>query len=147
MPPRLFTASCLAAIAISVNTILTSSCFAFTPSIRHHVVVCDVVAKAAAVTAKQMYCSQSPLYSVKPTSSDNAERISVFEYEHKYHRFNRDIFAKSNCWGRRPFLMRGAFDPNLLMGTTSANEDSAWPSWDDVVNIAADDDSESRCVL
>lgn len=43
--------------------------------------------------------------------------------------------------------MRGAFDPNLLMGTTGENEDSAWPSWDDVVNIAADDDSESRCVL
>lgn len=64
--------------------------------------------------------------------------------------FNTKIFASSNCWGKRPFLMRGAFDPTQLMmsddTTEDDNDDAAWPSWKDVVEIATDDESESRII-
>lgn len=70
----------------------------------------------------------------------------------QHHRFNAKVFASSNCWGRRPFLLRRAFDPNLLLDRCSGENDDdgseetifAWPSWDEVVEIASDDDSESR---
>ena len=67
-------------------------------------------------------------------------------------RFNAKIFASSNCWGKRPFLMRGAFDPTQLMMSDDNtkddddNDDAAWPSWEDVVEIATDDESESRII-
>ena len=70
------------------------------------------------------------------------------------HGFSAHIFASSNCWGSRPFLVRKAFDPELLLSREDGDnhEDDedreeiihAWPSWKDVVEIAADDDSESR---
>ena len=73
----------------------------------------------------------------------------------QHHRFNAKVFASSNCWGRRPFLLRRAFDPNLLLDRCSGENDDdgseetifAWPSWEEVVEIASDDDSESRWVL
>jgi len=65
--------------------------------------------------------------------------------------FQAQKFASSNCWGCRPFLFRGAFDPALLLDRCQEdiNRDDAtiiyaWPSWEDVVEIAADVDSESR---
>ena len=73
----------------------------------------------------------------------------------------KDIFASSNCWGRRPFLLRGAFDPNALLGIFGDEEDDVevgaeeddqflldtpWPSWKDVVDIASDDEAEARYV-
>ena len=69
--------------------------------------------------------------------------------------FNAKVFASSNCWGRRPFLMRGAFNPAdlLLMDDNVDNtedvEDESmyagqWPTWEEVVDIASDEDSESR---
>ena len=61
------------------------------------------------------------------------------------------IFASSNCWGRRPFLLRHAFNPTdlMLLGDDVDDDDDdvdapPWPSWEDVVEIAADEDSESR---
>ena len=73
--------------------------------------------------------------------------------------FNTKIFASSDCWGKRPFLMRGAFDPTQLMSDDNTkedddkyevndddNDDAAWPSWKDVVEIATDDESESRII-
>ena len=51
--------------------------------------------------------------------------------------FSARAFASSDCWGRRPLLIRGAFDPYPLLGR-------AWPSWEEVVEIAGDVDSESR---
>jgi hypothetical protein len=50
--------------------------------------------------------------------------------------FQAQKFASSNCWGCRPFLFR---DINRDGATIYA-----WPSWEDVVEIAADVDSESR---
>ncbi len=64
--------------------------------------------------------------------------------------FNAQSFASSNCWGCRPFIFRGAFDPTLLLcpgrDEVDTDESHAWPSWEDVVEIAADDDSEARYV-
>jgi hypothetical protein len=71
------------------------------------------------------------------------------------HGFTAQAFASSNCWGRRPLLFRGAFDSTLLHcrgeeddADVDIRDDSsityAWPSWEDVVEIAADVDSESR---
>ena len=88
------------------------------------------------------------------TNNDDANDI---------HRFSAEVFASSNCWGRRPFLMRGAFDPTLLLDGGSHRENNndeadgeeeeeeedvfAWPSWEEVVDIAADDEAESRYAL
>ncbi len=73
--------------------------------------------------------------------------------------FNARLFASSDCWGRRPLLVRGGFDPYPLLGHNSrlGGEDSdldgesstsssfaPWPSWEEVVDIASDVDSESR---
>ena len=50
-------------------------------------------------------------------------------------------------------MMRGAFDPSALLldradggaGDGGGGESvPAWPSWEEVVEIAADEDSESR---
>ena len=73
--------------------------------------------------------------------------------------FNTKIFASSNCWGKKPFLMRGAFDPTqlMMMADDTAKEeeeeeddddieDATWPSWEDVVEIATDEESESRII-
>ena len=75
-------------------------------------------------------------------------------------RFSARTFASSDCWGRRPLLVRGAFDPDLLSGRRAvvdgedaggggvsagpATPAAAWPSWEEVVEIASDVDSESR---
>lgn len=70
----------------------------------------------------------------------------MYEHDNQDETFNRDVFAKSNCWGRRPFLMRRAFDADALMNENDDDdEESAWPSWEDVVDIASDEESESRC--
>lgn len=85
------------------------------------------------------------LYSKESDSiSRNSKTITVYEYNEEDQRFNKEIFANSNCWGRRPFLMRGAFDPESLMAGRDEYGDAAWPSWDDIVDIASDDESESR---
>jgi hypothetical protein len=84
--------------------------------------------------------STLPLYS-------STDRITVYEHDNQGETFNRDVFAKSNCWGRRPFLMRRAFDADALMDENDDDDkESAWPSWEDVVDIASDEESESRCV-
>jgi 50S ribosomal protein L16 3-hydroxylase len=59
------------------------------------------------------------------------------------HLFNAALFSSSKAWGRRPFLLRNAFDPEKLIEFAST---SPWPSWQDVVDIASDDDAESRVI-
>ncbi|KAL3791103.1 hypothetical protein HJC23_012088 [Cyclotella cryptica] len=80
------------------------------------------------------------------SAPEDTSKPSVYEYNGQCHRFNGEVFAKSNCWGRRPFLMRGAFDPGLLLDKNICGDDNSWPTWDDVVDIASDDDSESRVI-
>ena len=80
-------------------------------------------------------------------SSEETSSTSVYEYDCHGQRFDRETFAKSNCWGRRPFLMRGAFDPEVLLESQDQKDDTLWPSWEDVVDIASDDDSESRYAI
>lgn len=75
--------------------------------------------------------------------------------------FNGRVFAMSECWGRRPFLLRGAFDPDKLISESSGDRcnsfeeedyddgqffegDGCWPSWDDVVDISSDEEAEAR---
>ncbi|KAL7555028.1 hypothetical protein ACHAWF_018609 [Thalassiosira exigua] len=64
--------------------------------------------------------------------------------------FDASSFAASGCWGRRPLLVRGAFDPSSLLddsdGGGEGEEAPPWPSWEDVVDVATDEDSESRIV-
>mmetsp|Transcript_11217 Transcript_11217/g.27576 ORF Transcript_11217/g.27576 Transcript_11217/m.27576 type:complete len:547 (-) Transcript_11217:54-1694(-) len=77
---------------------------------------------------------------------------SDIESDAENNRFSAQTFASSKCWGRRPFLMRGAFDPDMLLDNANSEENDrgqsifAWPSWEEVVDIAADDDSESRII-
>lgn len=77
------------------------------------------------------------------SSSGDAGRISVYQHDNRDDRFSGEIFSESKCWGRRPFVMRGAFDADILMGD---HDDAAWPAWEDVVDIASDEESESRFV-
>ena len=67
------------------------------------------------------------------------------------HLFNADLFSSSKCWGRRPLLIRNAFDHKLLLNDNVLDDvahsvDFEWPSWKDVVEIASDDDAESRVI-
>lgn len=67
------------------------------------------------------------------------------------HLFNADLFSSSKCWGRRPLLIRNAFDHKLLLNDNvlddiEDNVEFEWPSWKDVVEIASDDDAESRVI-
>ena len=67
------------------------------------------------------------------------------------HLFNADLFSSSKCWGRRPLLIRNAFDHKLLLNHNllddiEDNVEFEWPSWKDVVEIASDDDAESRVI-
>lgn len=89
-------------------------------------------------------------------SERDTVECTVFEWESQSdtlnnHGFTAQLFASSNCWGCRPFLFRGAFDPTLLLcrgQEETANVEEydtfAWPSWENVVEIATDIDSESR---
>eukprot|EP00984_Skeletonema_dohrnii_P012634 scaffold5153_cov98-Skeletonema_dohrnii-CCMP3373.AAC.1 len=74
------------------------------------------------------------------------------------HLFNAALFSASKAWGRRPLLLRNAFNPGKLMildddidMQEAADDDDddefgPWPSWQDVVDIASDDDAESRVI-
>eukprot|EP00986_Skeletonema_menzelii_P006559 scaffold2491_cov145-Skeletonema_menzelii.AAC.2 len=74
------------------------------------------------------------------------------------HLFNAALFSASKAWGRRPFLLRNAFDPHKLMvldndaNIQEADDDDddsefgPWPSWQDVVDIASDYEAESRVI-
>lgn len=75
------------------------------------------------------------------------------------HLFNAELFSASKAWGRRPFLLRNAFDADKLMildddsSMQEADDDDdndgefgPWPSWHDVVDIATDEDAESRII-
>ena len=75
--------------------------------------------------------------------------------------FSKDAFASTGCWGRRPVLIRRAFDAEILL---SQNEDeepdegegekeedgesavSMWPSWNDVALLSCDEEGESRLI-
>jgi len=76
------------------------------------------------------------------------------------HLFNAALFSTSKTWGKRPFLLRNAFNPDKLMVLDEEDIDmrepdehedefaplTPWPSWQDVVDIASDDDAESRVI-
>jgi hypothetical protein len=58
--------------------------------------------------------------------------------------FNSSLFASLNCWGCRPLLVRGAYDAEYLLGHHRSSSFASWPTWEEVVDIASDVDSESR---
>jgi hypothetical protein len=62
--------------------------------------------------------------------------------------FNASLFASLNCWGCRPLLVRGAYDAEYLLGQrrdeSSSSSFASWPTWEEVVDIASDVDSDSR---
>jgi 50S ribosomal protein L16 3-hydroxylase len=90
---------------------------------------------------------------------DDDDPLTSSSSNNNKHRFNAQLFASSHCWGRYPLLVRRAFDPNLLLnnhndvdnkyddnGNDEVREDTKWPSWKDVVEIATDEESESRII-
>ena len=71
--------------------------------------------------------------------------------------FNCSNFAATKCWGTSPLLMRGAFhsQSDLLVKNThqiegddevSSSDFSLWPTWDEVIELALDEDAESRLI-
>ena len=53
--------------------------------------------------------------------------------------FSSQDFAKSRCWGKKPLLIRSAFDPLQVK-----QEFGKWPDKDDLVMMSCDEDAESR---
>ena len=63
--------------------------------------------------------------------------------------FSREVFASIGCWGRRPVLIRKAFDADTLLSQCDEeehDESSMWPSWDDVALLSCDEDGEARLI-
>jgi hypothetical protein len=58
--------------------------------------------------------------------------------------FTAEMFASSRCWGQQPLLVKSAFS-NQNKGDD--DDESPWPSWNDIVMMGYDEDAESRCVL
>jgi hypothetical protein len=59
--------------------------------------------------------------------------------------FTAEMFASSRCWGQQPLLVKSAFS-NQNKGDDDDDE-SPWPSWNDILMMGYDEDAESRCVL
>ena len=98
-------------------------------------------------------------------SNQRHEILDILEIEME-NSFNRSNFASTNCWGRKPLLMRGAFrlQSTLLASRKDDDDDddddtnnkhyeeksiqeaSLWPTWDEVMELASDDDAESRLI-
>ncbi len=92
------------------------------------------------------------------TRSKEIQIFDVIEVDMK-DSFSRSNFASTNCWGIRPLLMRGAFhkNSNLFLEDNERHDDgidddddaegmSQWPTWDEVMELALDDDAESRLI-
>mmetsp|Transcript_2821 Transcript_2821/g.6110 ORF Transcript_2821/g.6110 Transcript_2821/m.6110 type:complete len:658 (-) Transcript_2821:3116-5089(-) len=94
---------------------------------------------------------------------ETENNLNDFDDSGKGALFNGRIFAMSECWGRRPFLLRGAFDPDKLISERSGDRcdsfkeedyddgqffqgDGYWPSWEDVVDISSDEEAEARVI-
>lgn len=75
--------------------------------------------------------------------------------------FSKDTFASTGCWGRRPVLIRRAFDAETLLSQNAEDEEpddgeeeqedgesavSMWPSWNDVALLSCDEEGESRLI-
>ena len=77
--------------------------------------------------------------------------------------FSKDTFASTGCWGRRPVVIRRAFDAEILLsqnedeepdegeGEEKEEEDgesavSMWPSWNDVALLSCDEEGEARLI-
>ena len=59
------------------------------------------------------------------------------------------MFASTGCWGRRPVLIRRAFDAETLLSQDEEEQDESrgmWPSWNDVALLSCDEDGESRLI-
>lgn len=54
-------------------------------------------------------------------------------------------FASSGAWGDHPILLRSAFDKVAQM-LQNQPEDSPWPSWEYLINLASDPDVECRYI-
>lgn len=102
------------------------------------------------------------------TTSKSRERkdagssvFEILEVDMRNNSFCGNTFAATDCWGSSPLLMRGAFHSQaelLGIGTTgdvdvegikdidSGEISSLWPSWDEVMELAFDDDAESRLI-
>lgn len=61
-----------------------------------------------------------------------------------------DDFIESKAWGKYPVLLRNAFSKEAmdLMNQQKEKEenDIVWPSWSEVMDLASDDEAESRLI-
>ena len=65
----------------------------------------------------------------------------------------QDVFIHSQSWGRNPILIRGAFQAeaqNLSQKSHHTNNNNSnnnkWPKWEDVKDLASNEDAESRWI-
>eukprot|EP00979_Chaetoceros_neogracilis_P017752 scaffold10270_cov417-Chaetoceros_neogracile.AAC.6 len=60
--------------------------------------------------------------------------------------FARD-FASSGAWGKHPILLRNAFLKEAQALKYHSDEAAApWPTWEDVMDLASDDEAEARLI-
>ena len=73
-------------------------------------------------------------------SEEEASSQELFDIKVLQGPFSGELLASSKCWGRRPLLIRSAFDAASLLGNKT------WPSWDQVSMLGCDEDAESRLI-
>ena len=126
------------AIALFVQPESSSS---FVPTSTHVVQVC-FPSSGCARRAR----ARAPPRHLDATSTTSATDVSIIDGP-----FSRELFASTGCWGRRPVLIRNAFDAEALLSQNNeeellGDESSMWPSWDDVALRSCDEDGESRLI-
>ncbi len=69
--------------------------------------------------------------------------------------FTKSNFASTNCWGKKPLFMKGAFhflsstfakSNNLDINNNIADVYHVWPTWKEVLKISIEDDAEARFI-
>jgi len=103
--------------------------------------------------AKKNRLHSDKAYLQRPSSA--CFEVKVFNYTKSYQSF-QGLFLNSQCWGRHPLLIRGAFkadaDYLLQLHTDSVHteqeqqEKKTWPTWEEIKTLASNEDAESRWI-
>lgn len=95
-------------------------------------------------------CARRPRARAPPVRQLDAAPTSAIDVSIIDGPFSREVFASTGCWGRRPVLIKKAFDADTLLSRCDEekeqDESSMWPSWDDVALLSCDEDGESRLI-
>lgn len=100
--------------------------------------------------------AQPKAYYAKPPKyrGEIDEGVKIFDVRevHMDGKFTGSDFAATGCWATSPLVMRGAFrsQSDIFSGHEHSCDESSvnslWPTWDEVMELALDEDAESRLI-